>query len=103
MAVVLVVMSVLALVVAGTVQPLSQEADLAAVRVETARAFYAAESGVNVVIGLIHAGAEPPAAGTQTNFGPQTVRFVEVPDGAGDLVIEGSSGLATRRVRLTIE
>jgi hypothetical protein len=103
MAVVLVVMAVLGLVIAGSVQPLSQEADLAAVRVETTRAFFAAESGVAVVIGLANAGLELPAAGDETRIGLQTVRFIEVPDGAGELVIEGASGLATRRVQLTIE
>jgi hypothetical protein len=103
MAVVLVVMSVLGLVIAGSVQPLSQEADLAAVRVETARAFFAAESGVAVVIGLFNAGLAPPDSGDETRIGSQTVRYVQVPDGSGDLVIEGASGLATRRVRLTIE
>ena len=71
MAVVLVVMSVLGLVVAGSVQPLAQEADLAAVRVETTRAFFAAESGVAVVIGMLNAGLEPPEAGTTTAMGRQ--------------------------------
>lgn len=103
MAVVLVVMAVLGLVIAGSVQPLSQEADLAAVRVETTRAFFAAESGVAVVIGLANAGLELPSAGDETRIGLQTVRFIEVPDSAGELVIEGASGLATRRVQLTIE
>lgn len=103
MAVVLVVMSVLGLVVAGSVQPLSQEADLAAVRVETTRAFFAAESGVFVVIGLFNAGLDPPEAGDETRIGSQTVRYVRVPAEPGDLVIEGASGLATRRVELSIE
>jgi hypothetical protein len=111
MAVVLVVMSVLGLVVAGSVQPLAQEADLAAVRVETTRAFFAAESGVAVVIGMLNAGLEPPEAGTTTAMGRQAFRFIEVPQGGaggdggvvGDVVIEGVSGLATRRVLLTIE
>lgn len=103
MAVVLVVLSVLGLVVAGSVQPLSEEAGLAAVRVETTRAFFAAESGVFVVIGLVNAGHDPPGTGDETRIGSQTIRYVQVPEDSGDLVIEGASGLATRRVQLTIE
>ncbi len=103
MAVVLVVMAVLGLVVAGSVQPLTQEADLAALRVETTRAFYAADSGATVILGLVNAGLAMPEAGDETRIGLQTVRYVRTTDGVGEVVVEGASGLATRRIELRLE
>lgn len=100
-AVVLVVVMILGLVVVGSVRSGGQEADLAALRVETARAFFAAESGAIVVMGLTNAGQ--PGPGHETDLGSQTIRFLQVPLGEGEAVVEGVSGLATRRITLRIE
>lgn len=102
-AVVLVVMMILGLVVVGSVRSGGQEADLAALRVETARAFFAAESGAIVVMGLTNAGQPMPGPGHETDLGSQTIRFLQVPLGEGEAVVEGVSGLATRRITLRIE
>lgn len=99
----LVAIVALGLAVAGSFEPLAHEAETAAGRVESARAFYAAESGALIALGaLAHAGPIPEP-GDEIALPFQTVRFLEVPAGAGDLVTEGVSGAAARRVRLQIE
>lgn len=102
-AVILVVVAVLGLAVVGSIGPLGQEAEMAALRVETLRAFYAAESGMVVTIGTLNAGIEVPGSGDSVVIGHQTIRFVTVPEGVGEIVIEGASGWALRRVLLEVE
>lgn len=102
-AMVLLVVSVLALAVAGSVEPLSQEMDLAALRVETTRAFFAAESGAGIYTDLLAAGITPPLEETQIRIGSQTIRFLGTPEQTGLLVVEGSSGLSTRRIEIQLE
>ena len=102
-ATVLLAVMILGLTVAGAVLPLAQEADLSAVRVETTRAFYAAESGASLIFGAANAGLPQPEQDDRVVIGSQSVVFIEVPDGPGDLVIEGRSGQAARRVRIQID
>lgn len=102
-AVILVVVAVLGLAVVGSIGPLAQEADIATLRVETIRAFYAAESGMAVAIGTINAGIDPPVQGSTLVIGPQATTFVTIPDGIGEIAIEGASGMALRRVLLEVE
>jgi len=101
--VLVVVLAVLGLVVAGAIRPVRHEADLATLRVETTRAFYASESGAVVLISAIARTAPMPAEGSELNLGGSRARFVQVPDSDGVSVIEGRSGLAVRRVELTTE
>jgi Tfp pilus assembly protein PilX len=103
MAVVLVVVMVLGLAVAGSIQPLAQEADLASMRVESMRAFFAAESGVTIAVGAVNAGLPPPRPGVRVTIGNQTVRFVSVEEDFAAVTVEGASGLAVRRVLLEFE
>ena len=102
-AIVLVVIVILGLAVTGSIRPLSQEADLASIRIETVRAFYAAESGTALVLGAFTHARPLPAEDHQVTFAQQTLRFIEVPDAAGVLVVEGRSGMAARRISLEIE
>ena len=102
-AVILVVVAVLGLAVVGSIGPLAQEADLATLRVETVRAFYAAESGVVVAIGTVNAGLDAPEQGSTIIIGPQSTTFVTIPEGVGEMNIEGASGMALRRVLLEVE
>jgi len=101
--VVVVIMAILALVVAGSVRPVRDEAELATLRVETTRAFYSAESGAFVVMNATMGFIPMPADGDETVLDGQTVRFVQVPNGGGIAIIEGTSGDATRRIELTTE
>ena len=50
LAVLVVVLALMGLIVAGSVRPMRDESSLAAMRVETVRAFYAAESGTVITI-----------------------------------------------------
>ena len=102
-AMVLLIVSVLALAVAGSIEPISQEMDLAALRVETTRAFFAAESGAAIYTELLTAGLPPPEEGVELRVGAQTIRFLGTPENTGTLVVEGLSGLARRRVEILLE
>lgn len=101
--VLVVVMAILALVVAGAVRPVRDESDLATLRVETVRAFYASESGaiilMNAVIGL----SPMPNDGDTIVLNNQTIRFVQIPDAYGVAIVEGVSGDATRRIQFTTQ
>lgn len=101
--VIVVVMSVLALVVAGAIRPVRDEAELATLRVETTRAFYAAESGAFIVMNAVMGNIEMPAEGSTLNLEGQRIEFVQVPDTGPIAVIEGISGDAIRRIELTTE
>lgn len=94
---------ILGLTVAGSVVPLAQEADLSALRVETTRAFYAAESGSSIILSASKAGLTLPESGDGVDLGSQSVRFLEVPEGQGDLVLQGRSGQAARRILIRID
>jgi len=102
-AMVLLTVSVLALAVAGAIEPLSQEMDLAALRVETARAFFAAESGAAIYTEMLTSGRQPPSEGAEIRLGAQTIRFLGTPENTGSLVVEGVSGLSTRRIEIQLE
>lgn len=102
-AVALLVVMVLGLTVAGSIRPLSQETDLASLRVETARAFYAAESGVTVYIAGINAGLTPPEPGETTATGSSSFSFIETGETDGRVTVEGRSGSATRRLTVIVE
>lgn len=101
--VIVVVMSILSLVVAGSIRPVRDESELAALRIETTRAFYAAESGAFIVMNAVMGSIDMPDEGTTLNLGGQRIEFVQVPDSTPIAVIEGSSGDAVRRIELTTE
>ena len=94
-------MSLLVLASAGSGEEAS-ESD--ALRVETARAFFAADSGATVLIGLTASGAAFPEAGEIVDLGVSEFEVIELPAGSGgDAVIEGRSGFASRRVLIGLE
>jgi hypothetical protein len=101
--VIVVVMSILSLVVAGSIRPVRDESELAALRIETTRAFYAAESGAFIVMNAVMGSIDMPDQGTVLSLGGQRIEFVQVPDASPIAVIEGSSGDAVRRIELTTE
>ncbi|MEM9372402.1 MAG: hypothetical protein AAGA55_02050 [Planctomycetota bacterium] len=100
-AVIVVVMAALSLAVAGSVRPARQEADVASLRVQTVRAFYAADSGIAVLIGTIQSGLDAPDAGDTIVWGLQSAEFELVDTDA--VTVIGRSGQAERRVTLEFE
>ncbi|HRQ72765.1 MAG TPA: PilX N-terminal domain-containing pilus assembly protein [Phycisphaerales bacterium] len=105
LAVVIVVLAMLNLVVMGSVRPAGDEALMGAMRAETTRAFYAAESGAFIAVRAIVGGLEPPAVGSEQTIGVATVAFVGLPPTGevGEIVVEGRSGEARRRLNLLVE
>lgn len=102
--VMVVLLGAITLAVVGSVTPTADDAQLLATRVESARAFYGAESGVYVLIGeLTRSGGEPPESGATLELEGATVVFESVPDGNGTAVIRGASGRAVRQIELDLE
>ncbi len=101
--VIVVIMAILAMVVAGSIRPVRDEADLATLRVETTRAFYSSESGAFIVVSAIKGDSPMPAQGSSIVLGSQTISFIRLPDEDPTAVLEGISGDATRRIELTSE
>lgn len=98
--VVVLVMAILGLVVAGSIRPVRDEAELATLRVQTTRAFYSAESGAFVVMNAVMGNIPMPEPGDTLTLDAQTVRYVQVPVDGEAGIIEGVSGGATRRIEL---
>ena len=101
--VIVVVMAILALVVAGAVRPVRDESDLATLRVETARAFYASESGAIILMNAVLGNTSMPVSGSSITLDGQTINFIQIPDDQGIAIVEGSSGDARRRIEFTTE
>ena len=80
----------------------ASEAD--GMRIETLRAFYAAESGAWATMALKLSAGALPESGGRSDLGLASIEFLEVPAGAtGTVVIEGRSGSASRRVTLEFQ
>ena len=101
--VIVIVMAIMALVVAGSIRPVRDEAQLATLRVETTRSFYSAESGAFIVMNAVMARIEMPNEGDTIEFEGQTIRFIQVPENGDPAIIEGVCGDATRRVEFTAQ
>jgi type II secretory pathway pseudopilin PulG len=101
--VLVVVMAILALVVAGAVRPVRDESDIATLRVETTRAFYAAESGAIILMNAVIGQSTMPTNGDTVALGNQTISFVQIPDATGVAIVEGLSGDAIRRIEFTTQ
>jgi len=104
-AVVVVMLAVLNIAVLGSVSAAAGESHVGAMRIETIRAFYAAESGAAVAVRESLAGADMPDVGSFIELNGARVEFIEVPDAgvAGDIVVLGQSGFGKRRVGITLE
>lgn len=80
------------------------DAQVASLRAETAQALYAAESAQLAAIKLLDMGETLPASGTTVNVGTARAVFQSVPSGTtGDITVDGFSGDARRRIRITIQ
>ncbi len=101
---ILVIFALISLVMIAAVGGGQADSQAAALRVETMRAFYAAESGSVVVFKSVVDGDTLPAEGTTITLGTETVEFITVPpSGVGEVTVEGRAGFARRRVTIDIE
>ena len=105
LAMVVALLAVVNLAVVATLRTGADSADRDTLGIETARAFYAAESGAVIAIRELGVGADLPEVGDTLELGPATVRFDAMPenDGVGSIEVEGVSGRGYRRVELTVE
>ncbi len=104
-AVIVVMLAILNIAVLGSVAASGDESHVGAMRLETIRAFYAAESGAVITVRLTMQGLELPGPGDTLEVSYASVEFEQVPatGQAGDIVIIGRSGTAQRRVRVTVD
>jgi Tfp pilus assembly protein PilX len=101
--VLVVVLTLVNLAVISGVAGAGDDSQAAALRVETMRAFYAAEGAATVVSKSLISQATKPTAGSTVSVGGPTMHFVTVPTGAGTIVVEGRAGFARRRVSLVTQ
>lgn len=100
-----IVLALINMVVIASLQGGTDDAMSAAGRVETVRAFYAAEAGSIIAVSLLGADGSLPAAGETLSLQTGQVTFTSVPTTGSPrtLVIDGRSGVAFRRTHLTVE
>lgn len=101
--VVVMVLAILGITVAGAVTPLIYEAEVVSLRVETTRAFYAAESGAAVIIQAEVGGVDAPESGDEVVIEGSVIRYIQIPDEGVNAIVEGTSGSAVRRIELGFE
>jgi hypothetical protein len=103
-AAIVIMLAAINLAVIGSVNASGTEAQTGALRAETARAFYAAESGGRIVIKCNNKGLALPVAGSTLAMGQATVTYVSLPPAntAGDAVVRAIDGTTTRRLKITL-
>lgn len=103
-AAVVLMMVVLNLAILGVVSSSGDDLSLAALRLESCRAFYAAESGGVIVTRLVMDSRAAPV-GTTLDLPHAAVQFISAPlaSEAGTVVVEGASGDARRRIEIELE
>lgn len=104
-AAIVIVLALINLVVIASLEGGTDDAMSAAIRVETVRAFYAAEAGSVIAVEVLSEEKTPPAAGEVLSLDTGQVTFTRVPTTGTTrtLVIDGRSGVAFRRVHITAE
>lgn len=97
--------AIMNIVVFGSIGASGEHSATVALRAQSVRAFYAAESGAMVAMSAISRGDEPPNAGDRIDLGAAQVQFIEMPagDAEGEIVVEGRSGDGRRRIALRVD
>ncbi len=103
-AVVVLLLAILNLAILGAVGASGDDLSLAALRVETTRAFYAAEGGGIIASRLVREGLSVPVVGSSLMLSNARITYVTVPATAtpGTITIEGTSGDASRRISIVL-
>lgn len=101
--VIVVVLAVLNIAIIGGVAASASDAQVGLLRVETSRAFYAAEGGATIVVKGLLGDITPPTDGSTLTLDGSEIEFVQVPSSAGEIVVEGRSGFARRRLSIEVE
>jgi hypothetical protein len=101
---VMIMLAAVNLAVIGAIRASGDEVQVGAMRAETARAFYAAESGARVVLKCSTGGLPMPTAGTSLTLGTSSCTYVSIPAQGqpGDAVLQGADGTAARRLKITL-
>lgn len=103
----IIVLSLLTIGVATTVTASGDDARMSALRGDSARAFYAAESGVHIAMRALLDDPSDPSTGTLTLASGSVIRFVESfgaeSQNPSTAVIEGSYGVAVRRIQIDVD
>lgn len=104
LAALVITLALINLAVMGSVAASSDEVELGAMRAQTLRAFYAAESGGLAVAKLRTENLALPGAGAIVSLPGAQIVFLTPPPatGAGEAIVEGRSDAAVRRLRLTL-
>lgn len=104
-AAVLVVLASVHLLVLGTLRSTTSGLEAESLRIETTRAFFAAEAATWVSLQAALSGREAPAEGSTIELGSAMVEFIEssISGGTGSVVLEGTSGFGVRRVEITLD
>jgi hypothetical protein len=88
----------------GTLAGSKEDALVASLRAETTQALYAAESAQLASIKLLKLGEALPVSGTSITIGTARATYQSVPTGiTGTVTVDGYSGDAHRRVRITLQ
>lgn len=104
-----VILAMIQLLVIGVLVASGDESEVRGLRVQTARAFYAAESGVVIAARAMTDNAGIPAEGSHISLPDAQVEFVTIPASVGgsgvdeELIVQGLSGAAVRRLRVDFE
>ncbi len=109
--VVVLMLAIVSVVALNVIDTGGRETELGAMRIETARAFYAAESGLIGAARLRQGGLSLPSQGTTLTLpagsaGSAQATFVTVPAPAatsGSVRVVGQSGLGQRRLELQFQ
>lgn len=88
----------------GTLSATKDDALVASLRAETTQAFYAAESAQLASLKLLKMGEALPTSGSSITVGSSRSTYQSVPTGAtGTITVDGYSGDARRRIRITLQ
>lgn len=102
---VIVMIALLQLMVINSLGGTADDADEVVLRIQTLRAFYAAESGAVVALADELRGVDPPGTGELLLLPNASAEFFQTPwDDSGDLlVVEGHADIARRRIQISLE
>ena len=104
-----VILAMLQLLIIGVFMASGDESEVRGLRVQTARAFFAAESGVVIAVRAMTDNTGIPTEGAQVSLPDARIEFVTIPAGYGgsgadeELVVQGVSAAAVRRLRVDFE